>query len=113
MTEIYWLITIPKIAVSVGSVLWIIGLIAFLIMLLSLSDSYDLEFDAKKRTKYFVMSLMMMLIGILMIVMVPSTKELIAIYGINYVTNDENAQEIPSKLLEYTNVTLDELLESK
>ncbi len=52
----------------------------------------------------------MIVLGVALQTFIPTTKEMVAIVGINYLTNDKNLKEIPPKLFEAANIKLDDLL---
>jgi len=106
-TQIYWLITLPKITDVIGIGLLTLGFSGFLTLLFfgGITENWK---PAKKYSKWFVVSI---IAGALLITFIPSTKELVAIYGIPKVVNNEQVQTIPEKLLEFANIKLDDLVE--
>lgn len=110
MTEaqIYWLITLPKIAEGIGAYMVIIGVVAFFSLgyiSLLIEESRDIL------KKYIKLSVFAVVLGALLTTFIPSTKELVAIYAIPKVVNNEQVQAIPEKLLELANLKLDDLIQ--
>lgn len=115
MTEaqIYWLITLPKLANGIGEFLLIVGGIATFgsLMIYGFSQADFCPINWKDIKKPFVLGVLALTTGALMKTFIPSTKELVAIYGIPKVVNNEQIQAIPEKLLEFANIKLDDLVE--
>lgn len=118
MTEaqIYWLITLPKLANGIGIGLIMTGTIAMIVTLLIFAMSQDgystiKPIEWKNAKKYFNLGALALIIGALMKTFIPSTKELVAIYAIPRVVNNEQVQAIPEKLLELANLKLDDLIQ--
>lgn len=107
-TQLYWLITLPKFAEVVAPILGIGGgIVLFFMIMLNVLSGFE-TWDTIK--KYIWIPSLSLFWGIIIGVFIPSTKEMVAIYGISYLTNDKNLQEIPPKLFEYANIKLDELI---
>jgi glycerol uptake facilitator-like aquaporin len=110
--QIYWLITIPKIGDVVGTFLLILGIVGSVTLpFLFIMQAADQIFSWKQVKPYFIASVIMTMVGGLMIIFIPSSKEIVAIYGISYVSNNKDLREIPPKLFEYANIKLDEVLQ--
>jgi len=105
--QIYWLITLPKIANGAGAGLLTLGLCcSFFLVFLWVALGGEIEVK-----KYIKWSILMLVIGTLLTTFIPSTKELVAIYAIPKVVNNEQVQAIPEKLLELANLKLDDLIQ--
>lgn len=114
--QIYWLITLPKIAEGIGVVLIILGFVlssffGICHVYLRAGEEPKTSDSFKFVIKSFKSGLIILVIGTLLKTFIPSTKELVAIYGIPKVVNNEQVQAIPEKLLEFANIKLDDLVE--
>ncbi len=113
LTQLYWLITLPKLGSGLGGGLLAFGLIGLFVQLVIFAVSHDrYVFDNKltlKQLKLWI-TITMICVGTLLSTFIPTTKEIVAIYGINYVTNEKSLKEIPPKLFELANIKLDDLL---
>lgn len=113
-TQIYWLITLPKLANGIGIFLTVFGVgVAFLIFAFFAvsNDGYHEPIKWESLKKYFNWSIFSAILGALMLTFIPSAKELVAIYAIPKVVNNEQVQAIPEKLLELANLKLDDLIQ--
>lgn len=110
---IYWLITLPKIANGMGSFLMFFGILGvILIPIVWGMVKYIGEINFKFPSGWLYVSIAGVVVGGLLSTFIPSTKEIVAIYAIPKVVNNEQVQQIPEKLLEYANLKLDDLIQS-
>lgn len=109
-TQIYWLITLPKIGNGLGVGMVVIGIIGSLfipfVYLMTLGSYSEIKFPKF----WFGISIAILSIGTILSTFIPTTKELVAIYSIPRVINNEKVNQIPEKLLEYANLKLDDLV---
>lgn len=113
MSELYWLGVLGNIH-DFCVVLATLAAFAFLvlgILWLNSDDDYDFPPSNKKVFKY---SIFVLVFGIIMATFIPSTKNLLIIYGvggtIDYVKENKIANKIPDKCIKALNKYLDDAL---
>lgn len=112
-TQLYWLVTLPKISAGLGMFLFMCGLFGAFLYLVIFAISHDkltTGVPLKFNKKIFFSLIFLLGVGGALLTFVPTSKEIIAIYGINYLTNDKNLQEIPPKLFELMNIKMEDIL---
>lgn len=113
MSELYWLGVFGNLH-DFCVVLAILAAFAFLALgfLLLMSDDDD-EFPPYKK-KAFKYSIFVFVFGIIMATFIPSTKNLLIIYGvggtIDYVKENKDANKIPDKCIKALDKYLDDAL---
>lgn len=116
-TQIYWFVTLPKLSQGVGGFLLFCGILAIMAILIVWGSNQGESYGAKMKwetvKKQFSISVLTTIIGGLLLTFIPTTKELVAIYTIPKVVNNEQVQAIPEKLLELANLKLDDLLQEE
>ncbi len=115
-SEIYWLITIPKIGEAIGAGFMVFGIIMLGIAAIIAMASHDNgEFnEGWKYTKRFLTAgFISLAFSGMLVAFVPTRKEMLAIVGISKVTSNEELNKIPNKLFELANITLDDLIEEE
>jgi len=114
MSELYWLIVLGNLhgmglAIAVLSVLAVL-LLSFVLVAITL-DGYD---KPPMCLKILKLSAVSALIGFLMCAFIPSTKNLLVIYGvggtIDYLKENKDANKIPDKCIKALDKYLDDAL---
>lgn len=114
MNEIYWITRFDYIY-GVARVLLILSIITIMVLLMRCiaeTDSID-EFveNIKKYIKIFRVTICVMVLGTLMLVFVPNTKDAFVIYGlggtIDYIESNKTAQGLPDKFIQAVDKYLD------
>lgn len=104
MSELYWLTRCDSLN-TLGTVLFVLGLIASIVMggvLIASSIDYDEDgiYASKKGLKF---SLPILIFGALMVTFIPTTKEALLIYGvggtIDYIKSNKTAKQLPDKCI--------------
>jgi len=108
--QMYWLTRLDEIKTAVVG----IGVISILICAVALTFSCIIRFDDKDKraTKFVISSAIGLLFSALLLslhIFVPTTKQMCAIKIIPMITNDEQVQEIPNKLVELADEWIEEL----
>lgn len=113
MSELYWLGVLGNLH-DFCVVLAILAAFAFLVLgfsLLMSDDVYEFPPSIKKVFKY---SIFVFVFGIIMAIFIPSTKNLLIIYGvggtIDYVKENKDANKIPDKCIKALDKYLDDAL---
>lgn len=113
MSELYWLGVLGNLH-AFCVVLAILAAFAFLALgfsLLMSDDVYEFPPSIKKVFKY---SIFVFVFGIIMATFIPSTKNLLIIYGvggtIDYVKENKDANKIPDKCIKALDKYLDDAL---
>lgn len=113
MSELYWLGVLGNIH-DFCVVLAALAAFAFLalgFLLLNFDDDYEFPPSNKKVFKY---SIFVFVFGIIMAIFIPSTKDLLIIYGvggtIDYVKENKVANKIPDKCIKALDKYLDDAL---
>lgn len=113
MSELYWLGVLGNLH-DFCVVLAILAAFAFLtlgFLLLMSDDDYEFPPSNKKVFKY---SIFVFVFGIIMAIFIPSTKNLLIIYGvggtIDYVKENKDANKIPDKCIKALDKYLDDAL---
>ena len=116
MTEIYWITRLDAICSLFDGIVFfsVIG-IAYVILIYLFSDTEERE--RKKFSKYIKMLIISFVIGFLGITFIPTTNEVMLMYGLGtikeYVDNNEKTKELPDKAIDALNKYLDEINENK
>lgn len=116
MTEIYWITRLDAICSLFGGMVFfsIIGIMCIILIYLFSNTE---ERERKKFSKYIKMLIISFVIGFLGITFIPTTKDVMLIYGLGtmkeYVDNNEKTKELPDKAIDALNKYLDEINESK
>ena len=114
MNEIYWITRFDYIY-GVAQALLILSIITIMVLLMRCiaeTDSID-EFveNIKKYIKIFRVTICVMVLGTLMLVFVPNTKDAFVIYGlggtIDYIESNKTAQGLPDKFIQAVDKYLD------
>lgn len=117
MTEIYWITRLDVInlffyIVMVFSLIGIIGLTTIIFL-----DGRSPEEMFKKFSKYIKMLIISFVIGFLGITFIPTTNDVMLMYGLGtikeYVDNNEKTKELPDKAIDVLNKYLDEINDNK
>ena len=114
MSELYWLGVLGNLHDFCVS-LAILAAFAFLavgfVLLVSVDDDYEFLPSIKKVFKY---SIFVFVFGIIMAIFIPSTKNLLIIYGvggtIDYLKDNKDANKIPDKCIKALDKYLDDAL---
>jgi len=107
---VYWITRLDGLKIFLGiasGVLLFVGMLYFVITL----DNYR-----RQRTKCIVGSSLIFLLSIICVVgcvLVPTTKEMCAIKILPTIANNEQAQELPAKVVDLANEWLNELKPNK
>ena len=116
MSELYWIITlgnIGKAATVIVSFATVTFLILLLALMLCLSEYEETTIISKKITRCLKVDAVVLAISVGIAVFVPSTKELLAIYGIggtlDYLRNNNEARRLPDKVVKAASIYLDKL----
>lgn len=114
-TEVYWLTRLD----NLNTLFWLLGIAAgialiitpFLYMMLDVDASgAEQEREAKKTTARYFRRTLIACVGFCSLAcFMPTTKELIAIYGISYLTQNKDAREIPAEALKVLNQKLKDM----
>ncbi len=105
MTEIYWLQRIGALSDLFGAT-WAIAAIVFVIaIIISCIATVDDEDGIVEKAKtYTKISFIAIVIGALGNILIPSTKEMYAIYGIggtiDYIKSNDKAKQLPDKCID-------------
>ena len=113
MSELYWLGVLGNLH-DFCVALAILAAFAFLalgFLLLMFDDDYEFPPSIKKVFKYFIF---VFVFGNIMAIFIPSTKNLLIIYGvggtIDYVKENKDANKIPDKCIKALDKYLDDAL---
>lgn len=114
MVEIYWLQRIGALS-DLFCVTWVIAAIVFVIaIVISCIATVDDEDGVVEKAKtYTKISFIAIVIGALGDILIPSTKEMYAIYGIggtiDYIKSNDKAKQLPDKCVDALTKYLDSL----
>lgn len=113
--QVYLLVTAGNIGTFLQGIgiLGLAALIMFFIMSPIMFDGDIDDFFESKIYKKIRLVVIICLSSFFLSSFVPSTKEMVAIFGIPMVLNNKELTGLPPKLLEYANITLDDLIEEK
>lgn len=114
MTELYWVTRLD----ALQAFLIILFLISAAIAIVSFINWYTDDFDNEcSHWKSFKIALPIAIISALGLVFVPSTKEMMIIYGIggtvDYLKENDTAKQLPDKCIEALDKFVDEYIEQK
>jgi hypothetical protein len=116
MTEIYWITRLDAISSFFGMVM-IFSFLGLIVLLLFTLFGEIFKEEIKKYVKGIKMLTIPFVIGFLGCVFIPTTNEVMLMYGLGtikeYVDNNEKAKELPDKAIDALNKYLDEINESK
>lgn len=121
MGTIYWLQVLGNIS-TVGTVLIFLGVAAIIPSCLALFANFDRNYDSEIRgfaaaVKAIKLSLLVVFVGVIITVFVPSEKQMYAIYGIggtiDYLKDNETAKQLPDKVVIALDKYIDSLNENK
>lgn len=118
MNEFYWMTVIGNLS-TVLTTIWIIALIAIVIMLLVLlvSEGDVIEDEDDKHTflKWLKRLFVCSVIALMASVFIPSTKEMILIYGvggtIDYIKTNDTAKQLPDKCIKALDCFVDKYID--
>lgn len=115
MNEIYWITRLDYIQVMFGVCTLVVAFAIIVIgSLLLLADDED---ETKKIRKYLKTSLCCFPFLVLPFIFIPSTKEVLLIYGlggtIDYIKDSDTAKKLPDKVIMALDKYLDELNKDK
>lgn len=114
MSELYWLGVLGSLN-DLGEAIVVLSflLCAALGFLLFLSSTDELEISPLIK-KVFKGSLFAVVLGVVMVIFIPSTKNLLIIYGvggtIDYLKENKDANKIPDKCIKALDKYLDDVL---
>lgn len=111
-TQLYWLITLPKLGQNLSDIFLILsiltGIFGFALFMAWVDN--DNVFSLKPIKISCILLFIFCTLSFICGTFIPSQKEIIGIYGISYMSQDKNLQDIPPKLFELAKVKIDELL---
>lgn len=115
MNEIYWITRLDGI-LKLGTIMTILSLAVFIasaFMYFMFSTSYEDTGEEKDKMKSMIkISIPLLVFGALIMIFVPSKRDMYAIYGIgsvvDYVRDNDNVRELPDKAVERIIYFLDE-----
>ena len=117
MTEIYWITRLDAISTFFGMVTIFSFLGLFILLMLSLLGDLMFKEEIKKYFKCIKMLTISFVIGFLGITFIPTTKDVMLIYGLGtmkeYIDNNEKTKELPDKAIDALNKYLDEINNSE
>lgn len=115
MEELYW-ITRTNAVLAVAWTVLIVALIVLIFAFAYINTVYDKEeIDAFKKfcSKYAWMEFTAIIVSVLLIVFVPSRKEMLIIFGvggaIEYVKDNDKAKQLPDKVVDAIDAYLESL----
>ena len=108
----YWITRLDASNVTLGIFAAIAGILAvFFTCRYILGDEDD---DILSRLKKaMIISYSVFVINILGCSLIPTTKQMCAIYFVEYIQNNEKAQQLPDKIIEAANNYFDDLLKEQ
>lgn len=111
MEEIYWITRMDGV-LTLFYIILAIALALFIVFgIIYVAD----EFEDKRLLKAVIGSFVVTLFASLVVVFVPSTKDMLMIYGVGgtyeYIKDSDTAKEIPDKCLKAVDKFLDEYIE--
>ena len=114
MVEIYWLQRIGALSDLFDVVLGLAAIVfivaAFVSCIESSDENVEVAINAKK---YVKVSFIVVVIGVLGEIFIPSTKEMYAIYGlggtIDYIESNDKAKQLPDKCIDALNRYVDSI----
>lgn len=114
MTELYWMTRLD----GLQALLIILFLISAAIAIFSFINWYSDDFDCEtSHLKFFKIALPIAIISALGLVFVPSTKEMLIIYGVggtlDYIKENDTAKRLPDKCIEALDKFMDEYIEKE
>ena len=118
MTELYWIERMDSINGLMIFLLIAFGILLVLSFLVSWVEEWD-EDDIKKKgvPKTRKMCIWILSVSILVLIFVPSTKEMYRIIGIggtiDYLRKNETAKQLPDKCIKAVDLFLDKMTEGK
>lgn len=103
--EIYWITRLESIGIS----MLIISVVSLFIFIVTFFKYLKHDIDSL----YYKFSISVFVISIFIASMIPSTKEMAAIYVLPKIVNNEKIQGIPDKILDLSNKWLDDLIRNQ
>lgn len=117
MSEIYWISRIDAILTVVGIVCTISAVVLVSMGIMSLVDREDDLMPKEVKSKAVRRSWLILIIVVPILMFVPSSKEVMAIWGIgqtlDYVQDNETFQQLPDKCVKALEAWVDSLAEDK
>lgn len=104
MSEIYWITVMGHIRIA-SIIMVVASVISLLALAVAIADNAGDDEDLDKKMKqHFKRILIALAFGTAVLVFVPSTKEMLAIYGIggtmDYIKGNEKARQLPDKVVD-------------
>ena len=109
MDEIYWITRLD----AIQGLLFILSLLSILVVIVCFIRWVDDDIKNGK-TKHFVISVFVSLFLLIVLVLTPSTKDAIMIWGvggtIDYIKSNETAKQLPDKCIQALDKFVDEYM---
>lgn len=113
-STIYWITRLDSMKLWAGigtEILLLIGIVGTLIVCYIINDNYNRDERGKNTHKAIKVGIIITILGTLLsliLVFIPSTKEMCAIKGIPLIVNDPNVQKLPSNVVDLANEWIEE-----
>lgn len=113
MTELYWITRLS----AINGVLMFIFIASFIIAILCFFTWVDDDFKDKNLKKWFIRTITISCVSLILYVFTPTEKQAYIIYGvggtIDYLKSNETAEQLPDKCIQALDKVVDNYLKDE